>query len=154
MLFYRVYEQLEGRSPLGFGKAAGRWNHSGTPMIYCSSSLALAILELYAIKGSVVSTMNWQVATLEITADIPFIEKLDLPEDWVARPYPKSTLNFGTVWAAQQIGFCVAVPSVRIPLFRFPEEHNLLLNPLYPDFSNHVKVINTQTINFQINRTQ
>ncbi|KKK74620.1 hypothetical protein LCGC14_2881930, partial [marine sediment metagenome] len=91
------------------------------------------------------------LATLEVKEDVPFIEKIDLPKDWMVRPYPQSTRSFGAAWASQNTGFCVAVPSVRIPLFRFPEEHNILLNPLYPDFSNYVHVVDTKIVNFEIN---
>lgn len=151
MRYFRLYEKLEGRSPLGFGKAEGRWNNSGTPMIYCSNALSLCMLEHYAIRGSVVSTINWELATFEIEEEVPFIETLDLPEDWTVRPYPKHTRNFGSVWATQNVGFCVAVPSIRILLFRFPEEHNLLINPLYPDFKNYIRPVDTKELNFEIN---
>lgn len=151
MQYFRLYEKLEGRSPLGFGKAAGRWNNSGTPMIYCSNVLSLCMLEHYAIRGSVVSTINWELATFEIEEEVPFIEKLDLPKDWTARPYPEPTRNFGSTWVTQNIGFCVTVPSIRIPLFRFPEEHNLLINPLHPNIKSYIRLVDTKEINFEIN---
>ena len=155
MRYFRLYEKKEDRSPLGHGRAEGRWNMQGTPLIYCSNMLSLAMLEQYTIRGRAVSDISWELAETEIPTESPFVEREDLPEDWNTRPYPKSTLLFGTKWASENLGLCLAVPSIRIPLFRFPEEHNLLLNPLHPDFEpnggKRMKIIRTAPIKFTLN---
>lgn len=151
MRYFRLYEKKEGRSPLGYGRAEGRWNMQGTPLIYFSNTLSLTMLEQYTIRGSVVSEITWELAELEIQDEIPFVELDDLPKDWNIRPYPQGTLLFGTKWATENMGLCLAVPSIRIPLFRFPEEHNLLLNPLHPAFAKAIKITRTEPIQFTLN---
>ena len=158
MRYFRLYEKLDGRAPLGYGRADGRWNMQGSPLIYCSNTLSLTMLEQYTIRGRAVEDVIWELAELELRDEIPFVELDDLLKDWNSRPYPKSTLLFGTQWASENMGLCLAVPSIRIPLFRFPEEHNLLVNPLHPAFqpsggkiAKAIEVIKTETIKFTLN---
>lgn len=150
MLCYRLFEDIPQRSSLGFGPAGGRWNHSGTPIIYCASAIALVYLELYCIRGIQVSRSSWILATLQLPEVFPFLDMNDAPEDWNQRPVANSTRDLGTTWALSQESLCLAVPSARIPLDAYPREHNLLINPLHPDFSKKVKLVSETKVSFAI----
>jgi RES domain-containing protein len=148
---FRLIENIAGRSPLGFGMGAGRWNLYGTPMIYCCSVAALNFLELLSIKGPVVSKSAWILVSLEIIDDIPFLDSAELPQEWKRRPYPTSTQQIGTEWAKGMISPILKVPSCRIPLNNYSEEYNLLINPLHPEFHQAVNLIKTEDVSFEVN---
>ncbi|MEX2594987.1 MAG: RES family NAD+ phosphorylase [Anditalea sp.] len=152
MEFFRLIEDVLGRIPLGYGLGGGRWNSVGTPMVYSCNCCALNFLELLSIKGSVVSSSSWNLVTLEISGEIPYLDVNDLPSNWKKRPYPYSTQEFGTQWAKGLVSPVLKVPSCRIPFSRYPQEHNLLINPLHPDFSKAVKLVAVESVSFEVNK--
>lgn len=151
MKYYRLIENIQGRSPLGYGLGAGRWNQSGTPLIYACNQASLNFLELLSIKGSTVSKSSWSLITMEISAEIPFLNPLDFPSDWRRRSHPLSTQQIGNFWAKQMGTTALMVPSCRIPTSAYPIEHNLLINPLHPDFLRDVKFVSQEDVNFEVN---
>ncbi|MDR7128429.1 RES domain-containing protein [Algoriphagus sp. 4150] len=151
MRYFRLIENLAGRSSLGYGLGAGRWNQYGTPIIYACSISSLNFLELLSIKGAVVTKSKWKLVLLEITGQIPELDATLLPSDWKNRPHPRSTQDFGTAWAKGMISPVLKIPSCRIPLLSYPSEHNLLINPLHPDFRNSVKPIEEWDVSFEVN---
>ncbi|WP_339875197.1 RES family NAD+ phosphorylase [uncultured Algoriphagus sp.] len=151
MRYFRLIENLVGRSSLGFGIGAGRWNQYGTPIIYGCSASSLNFLELLSIKGPVVTKSKWKLVILEIQTPIPELDASLLPSDWKNIPHPKSTQEFGTAWARGMISPSLKIPSCGIPLKSYPSEHNLLINPLHPDFQNLVKVVEEWDVSFEVN---
>ena len=151
MKYYRLYEKIVGRSPLSYGLGSGRWNQRKTPIIYCSNSRSLCMMEHYSIKGFVVSKSSWELAELDIDYDIPMIEVHDLQTDWDKRPHSNETQKFGTLWAEAKDYLCLKIPSSRIPLSAYPEEHNLLINPLHPDFLKSISILKKEDILFNLN---
>jgi RES domain-containing protein len=149
--YYRLLENLPGRSPLGFGLGAGRWNPYGTPLIYACNHISLNFLELLSIKGPTVSQASWSLVTLEISGEIPFLSPSDWPSDWRRRPHPVSTQQWGNYWARQMASVALQIPSGRIPSSSFPDEHNILINPLHPDFTQSVTLVAQETVNFEVN---
>lgn len=152
MKYFRLIEKLPGRFPLGYGPGSGRWNPYGVPIIYACSHSALNFLELLSIKGPVVSLACWSLVQFELEAEIPYLSVEDLPEDWAKRPHPKSTQEIGAYWAGSKETLALKIPSCRIPLINYPEEHNLLLNPLHPEFPQKVKLIEETEVSFAINK--
>lgn len=53
-----------------------------------------------------------------------------LPTDWRAWPWPASTQALGTFWFESRISPVLEVPSAVMPL-----QHNYLINPRHPQFS-------------------
>jgi len=151
MRYFRMIEDLAGRSPLGFGLGAGRWNEFGTPIIYGCNASSLNFLELLSIKGTVVTQSKWKLVVLEIPEKVPELDASHLPPDWKNRPHPRSTQEFGTAWAKGMISPVLKIPSCRIPLSSYPNEHNILLNPLHPDFRNSVKLVEEWDVSFEVN---
>jgi RES domain-containing protein len=109
----------------------GRWNHTGTSIVYTSGSLSLAALELFVHVDSDIIPDG----LIAIPADLPEglkVETLDiarLPKDWRSYPGPDGLKDIATTWVMRSSTAVLAVPSAVIP-----SERNYLLNPRHPDF--------------------
>ena len=118
-------EAFTGRGAQRFG---GRWNTPGVPMVYCSSSLALAAIELFVHLEP-----NLQPDDLvAIAAHLPEDELpqcLDpglLPAEWWTDDFdPLRTL--GDKWIREASSLALQVPSAALR-----PEWNVLLNPSHP----------------------
>lgn len=109
----------------------GRWNHLGKKAIYCSQSIALATMEWLSHNGLSVSGFNYHRYSIEIPdAMIVSYQKNQLTVDWNSTPSTDSTRDFGnTNLFSTGKPLAISVPSVLVP-----EERNLIINPLHPDF--------------------
>ncbi len=151
MLCYRLYEDLPGRGPLGFGYAAGRWNRRGMPLIYMASTGSLAFLELLSIRGSIVLQSSWKLASIRCLSEVPLAPLDVLPPDWSRIPHPGSTWAFGDVWLKEADSPYLKVPSARLPHTIYPKEHNIIMNPLFHDFASFVEVEGVEEVGFLLN---
>jgi RES domain-containing protein len=109
---------------------AGRWNHRGHLVVYCSESRALAALEFFVNLDPSVAPADLAF----IAADVPDelvtdFKREDLPSNWLDYPAPDSLREIGTEWLTRKSSAALRVPSAVIP-----EEHNILLNPRHADF--------------------
>ncbi len=115
----------------GAEMTGGRWNRKGTPVLYTSTSIALACLETmvrlkqrglplnrYLVKLGV-SRKTWDARETRAAAN--------LPVGWNAQPEGKVSLDLGDEWLAG-----VASPLLVVPSAIVPEENNVLVNPAHP----------------------
>lgn len=107
-----------------------RWNFAGAPMVYTSSSLALAAIEYFAhLDPSEAPTR-----LVSLMADVPEnlgierVEVAQLPRDW-RRTDNKLLQQLGTDWVKSQRSVALLVPSAAVE-----DEWNVLLNPGHPEF--------------------
>jgi RES domain-containing protein len=109
----------------------GRWNHRGTAVVYTSSTLSLAAMELLVHLDDEDLATDYVGITADIPAslDIARLRDADLPRDWRAYPRLPALADLGSRWAAAREAAVLAVPSAVIP-----QELNYLLNPLHPHF--------------------
>ena len=112
----------------GARRFGGRWNTRGVPMVYCSSSLALAAIELFVHLEP-----NLQPDDLvSIAATLPAGEPAQqltpeaLPPEWRADDF-EPLRNLGDAWIREKTSLALQVPSA--PLH---SEWNILVNPLHP----------------------
>jgi len=112
----------------GARRFAGRWNSRGVPMVYCSSSLALAAIELFVHLEP-----NLQPSDLvSIAAELPqgeparTVELAELPEAWWEDDYDPLR-ELGDSWIRAKTSLAMMVPSAPLHL-----EWNVLVNPLHP----------------------
>lgn len=135
---WRVYNPAFGGDPFdgeGARRVGGRWNSEGVSVVYCSASLALAVLEVLVNAKDNLVLIPYQAVSVNV--DETQIEALDertLPEDWQLSPPPYSIRNLGDKWVAERRSLALAVPSAVIPL-----ERNYVLNPRHPAFDGLVK---------------
>ena len=107
----------------------GRWNSPGRPMVYLSTSRALAALELLV---HLTTPDSRAIPRVLIKARIPrelIAGELFQASGWRDTPPGKDSTDQGDDWLSHGSTTGVLAPSTIIP-----EEHNLLLNPLHPEF--------------------
>ena len=151
MRYFRLFENKQRHEPLGYGPKGGRWNEDEVPLVYCCNVRSLVFFELYCILGSKVAQTQFKLVEINIEGNIPSVEIEDLSVYWCDRPHPRSTKEFGTYWAKSKQSLCVKVPSARMPLSCFPEEHNLLINPFHPEFQTGIEVVKVEEVVFELN---
>jgi RES domain-containing protein len=116
---------LPGLDGEGARLAGGRWNSPGLPVVYCSSSLALAALE--ALVN--IPRLRRRAGELQ-----PLIAvALEVDEAAIVDPgFPRTqhvavSRAAGDAWLRSASSLGLSVPSRIIPL-----ERNVLLNPRHP----------------------
>lgn len=130
----RAAHAFDGEGARRYG---GRFNPRGVAMVYTSSHLSLAALELFVHldPGDAPDDL------LAIAAHLPPGLEIarpgdgrhgvrDLPAGWRAFPPPDRLKELGTAWLREGKTVALAVPSAVVP-----REENVLLNPAHPDFA-------------------
>lgn len=109
----------------------GRWNRIGTPMLYASTSRALACLETMAHLASEPLPLNRCLVQISVPGTAWKSARVFDPArqiGWDALPAGKASLDWGTQWARERATLLAWVPSIVVP-----EEMNVLINPTHPD---------------------
>ena len=127
-----VREEYADRAFSGEGarRAGGRFNSKGSAVVYCSDSLALAVLEV-AVHLPSYRGLRGRVA-FGVSFDEKLVETLsseDLSGDWRSTPPSRSTQQVGDTWVREGRSAVLRVPSVLVP-----RAANYLLNPSHADF--------------------
>jgi RES domain-containing protein len=108
----------------------GRWNPPGTPAIYTSDSLALAILELIVHLEAYDDIANYVAIPVQFgDAQVAVWPTETLPKKWAALPISSHTQKLGKNWLDTKQSLVLKVPSAVVHL-----EHNFVINPLHPEF--------------------
>lgn len=107
-----------------------RWNSVGTPMVYTSQSVSLAVLEMlvYLEDTSVLSAYRLCPVSFDQTLLQVLDEKL-LPANWRDPVAPTALKKMGDDWVRNRQSVVLRVPSVVVP-----GEYNYLVNPRHPHF--------------------
>lgn len=109
----------------------GRWNDFGQAVVYCASTISLAVLETAAYINDSGFPLNRYVIELEVPslvwADREELAPDDLPQTWAAIPAGNASVQFGSAWLLSKRSPILLVPSVIVP-----EERTVLINPLHP----------------------
>jgi RES domain-containing protein len=137
--------RFAGEAFSGFGarRFGGRWNSPGVPMVYASSSLALAAIELFVHLEP-----NLQPGDLvSIAATLPKAEPaqrltLDkLPPAWWTDDF-EPLRAIGDAWIRDKSCLALEVPSAALRT-----EWNVLVNPLHPAIA-EIKIEEPQPFHF------
>jgi RES domain-containing protein len=117
-------------SGTGAKMTGGRWNSKGTPMVYCSSNIALATLETVHYLRSGGLPFNRYLVRIDVPDPVwDAREVLDpLPAGWDAIPAGLAARTAGDGWSASGASALLIVPSVIVP-----DENNVLINPQHGD---------------------
>ena len=109
----------------------GRWNAKDVPVIYASSTQALACLETVVHLGAGGLPLNRYLVRLEISdavwVEAENVELTALPIGWDSEPPGRISIDFGTAWLTSLRSPLLIVPSAIIP-----DELNVLINPRHP----------------------
>ena len=125
-------------SGAGAARQPGRWNFVERPIVYTSSSIALACLEtLVHLAGDdplpfqrqlvriTIPSHRWLQRWIFSKAEFPGWDFPPSPEN--AEGWLSATRAWGDKWLEAGVSLIAEVPSVIVP-----EESNLLLNPRHP----------------------
>ena len=98
-------------------------------VVYTSSSLALAVLEVLAYRKArrPLEPRHLYAVTLA-EHQVTQLGPHNLPKGWTAYPHPESTQRLGDLWAQAGETLALTVPSVLAP-----PETNVMLNCAHPD---------------------
>lgn len=118
-------EAFSGEGARRFG---GRWNSRGVPMVYASTSLALAAIELFVHLEPNQAPRDLVSIAAELPEGEPGQrwERDALPVEWSSDELGPPRAK-GDAWIRAQESLAVLVPSVPIQ-----QEWNVLINPLHP----------------------
>lgn len=126
---YAQRYDLSGYGALLYG---GRWNLRGTSLLYTAETRSLAIMEVLVHLTSEELPADMYMLTLEVpdTASRTELLVADMPPDWRRTRSLQPTASLGHAWLEAGTTLALRVPSVVVP-----QEHNLLLNPAHPEFT-------------------
>lgn len=142
MQIYRISkEKYAGDlSGLGAKKYGGRWNPIGMPVVYGSSSRALAVLELIVhINAKRALDHTYCITTIEVDSEL-FI---DIPPAII--PIKAKELDFPIHWQITQDCFNTKhMLAMQVPSIIVPQEKNYILHVDHAKFEEQVKVLNIE----------
>jgi RES domain-containing protein len=117
-------------SGTGARLTGGRWNSVGSPVVYSSESIALALHETVVHLRAAGLPLNRYLVRIDVPADVWKARMIlsDPPVGWDALPHGMPSVQAGDTWLAGGKSALMAVPSIVVP-----EEFNVLINPQHPD---------------------
>lgn len=116
----------------GARRHGGRWNSKGTRMVYTSSSLSLATLELLVHLEDVTTLYGrYDVISVDFDSElVAWVDETLLPRRWNSPRPIAETQALGDAWIASRRSPILAVPSAVTV-----GELDYLLAPEHPDFA-------------------
>jgi RES domain-containing protein len=135
---WRLCPARHAADPLG-GRGglfvSGRWHPRGVRVVYTSSSLSLAVLEVLVHAGRDTLPDDLLQIEIEVPDDLPteVVDDASLSAStpgWRSYPAPRELQAFGEAWLREG-----RTPLLRVPSAVVPEEWNLLINPAHPQAS-------------------
>lgn len=131
---YRLLRRPYAKTPCdgeGAYRYGGRWSSAGTRVAYASEHLSLAMIEYFVHIPISDPPADLVLAAAEIPDGLRRIrvKASELPAGWRRSPAPGALAHFGDEFVAAGRAAVLVVPSALAP-----DECNLLLNPLHPDF--------------------
>ena len=133
MLIWRLCRAIHAEGAFsgeGARRYGGRWNSHSVPMVYCSSSLALAAIELFVHLEPAQAPDDLVSIPVELPYDEPArtIAPEELPAAWWTDLL--ATRALGNAWI--RAGSSLALKVLSVPI---RAEWNVLLNSQHPRLS-------------------
>lgn len=138
MIVWRIAQKkyLNDLSGEGARINGGRWNPKGKAMLYTSSHLSLAVLELLAYVPLRMLNASFHYLKIKIPDNnLTYLDIPDLPDDWRDYPSPESNTFIGKKWLESNEKLSLVLPSAILV-----HEQNVLINPGHVD-AGKIKVI-------------
>ena len=114
----------------GARRYGGRWNSPGQRVVYTSSTISLAVLEVlvHLEQSAFLPAYSLLRVQLDESQLIP-LSRTELPKNWRNDPAPSALQAIGDQWLSEGRSLALAVPSALVP-----HETNYLLNPEHSAF--------------------
>lgn len=139
LTIYRTVKEKYAPDPLATEGArlfGGRWNPKGYPILYATSSPALALVESLVHQPRVkyeklpkLFLFTLEIPDQAIQPSVTTYQPEDLPDFWNEESYERTQWILRD-WLTNPGTLAVAVPSVVVPM-----SYNYLLHPAHPGFS-------------------
>jgi RES domain-containing protein len=130
---WRVVKTVYASNPLdgeGARRAGGRWNPIGTPALYASDSLALAMMEVLVHFDTAMPMASYSATELDIPdAAIVSINPNLIPSGWPKLDSIPASQRSNYGMLVMRNLFAIEVPSVVVP-----RSCNYVINPAHADF--------------------
>lgn len=125
-LTHEKHTDLSGKGGL-YG--SGRWHNQGAPLLYATSSRALAALERF-IHEDASRMPRLRMLTLWMPDNVSITRYTDsqLPKGWDQIPDSEVSRNLGSNWLQQCKTAALQVPSAIIA-----DEYNLIINTMHKE---------------------
>lgn len=143
MIVYRFSHKLYSHDLSGEGarKFGGRWNSKGFPVLYCSTSISLALLELLIHSAGYEEIQAHELITIEIPETVYTEIRIgQLKKSW------QKDISY-----SKFIGDSFLKPNsqllLKVPSAIIPSESNILINPLCNE-SKEIKIQSVETFYF------
>lgn len=132
MQIWRICRAAHGSTAFsgeGARRFGGRWNSRGVPMVYTSTSLALAAVEYFVHVEPNLAPDDLICISAMLPDDEPArtLQPGDLPDAWWSEESLAATRELGDEWIRGASSLAIKVPSVPIR-----PEWNVLVNPTHP----------------------
>ncbi|OJV54885.1 MAG: hypothetical protein BGO31_16210 [Bacteroidetes bacterium 43-16] len=141
MLLYNIRKEQYANALVASG-VANRWNKNEEMVIYTGGSASLATLELVVHRSGIRIDQTYKLLIIEAKVgpkDITTIDLDQLPANWKSiQSYPELQA-LGSEWYQSQKTLLLKVPSAVLP-----RESNYVINTRHPDFSNKIKIKETE----------
>ena len=136
-----MHRALDGE---GARSAGGRWNSPGVPVVYTSSALSLAVLELLVHTDPDLVPADLQAFEIDVPESLTpsVLDVTTLPPAWWNIPNHPACRAVGDAWVKQRSHVLLGVPSAIVP-----EELNYLINPAHPDAA-QIRVVRVRAFSF------
>ncbi len=115
----------------GAERTGGRWNQPGTPVVYTSTSRALACLETLVHLNQAGLPLRRLLVEIRVPAAVWASRIVLRPGDleaWDVQPASLASQRWGSAWARGARAVLAEVPSVIVP-----EEADVLINPRHAE---------------------
>ncbi|TVP51172.1 MAG: RES domain-containing protein [Gemmatimonadales bacterium] len=121
------FQELDGEGARLYG---GRWNSVGTPVVYASGTLSLAVLEMLVHVDPEDLPRDLVALRVEVAGKVSShrVRPEELPDDWAEVPGHPACRELGDEWLANGKSLLLRVPSAIVW-----EEENVLVNPRHPE---------------------
>ncbi len=135
---------------MGAFLSGGRWNNEGTYALYTSENPSLAFLEILVHTDLTELPPRMFIITIEIDEKAKMLEIKDdeLPKNW------RIPENMILKEKGDQIFRENKFLGIKCRSAVMPAEYNYILNPHYPDFHKHVKVLKVESLDVDERLTQ
>jgi len=110
----------------------GRWNSTGTRLLYTSASLSLAALEMLVNLDheALIGSYSYAAVKFDESLVMQVEDFAALPANWRESPAPSELQSIGDEWARALSSLVLRVPTVLIE-----GEFNYLINVRHPAFT-------------------
>ena len=124
--------------------ASGRWHPKGRRVVYTSSTLSLAALEILVHTDKDLVPGDLVQVEIEVPSEVEeeAIAPNALPRNWRRYPAPAALQRLGAGWLDRGDTAVLEVPSAVIP-----HENNYLVNPLHPHAA-RIRVLTKRRFDF------